>query len=80
MTYFKTAQEWIDRCDLIEDYRYEEALIELRDSMNKENQCTYSSDEIAEYLIKWEGGLETIYKVLSLIDLCYDKTWYELRE
>lgn len=78
MKMFKTPAEWIKRCDDVETWRYNEALCELRDSMPEDCQCSYSSNEIAEYIMKYEGGLSGIFEVYDLMLLCYDIEYFEI--
>lgn len=73
MKMFLNKKEWIERCELTETYAFMEALEDFDDS-----ECEWSSNEIAEYLMNYTGGIKSMYHLKNLIDLCYDITDIEL--
>lgn len=75
MRMFLNKKEWIERCELTETYALMEALDEFDDL-----GCKWSSDEIAEHLMLYMGGIKNLYHLKELIDLCYDITSVELDE
>ena len=80
MKKYLKATEWIKECDITETYMYMEGLCELRDSIPENCQCKYTSTEIADWLIKYEGGISSLYQITQLIQLCYDISYNELNE
>ena len=72
------VEKWIERCEETETYVYMEALCDLKDESCKKWCSEYSSDEIAEYIIKHEGGLASLYQAKNLFELCYDITFCTL--
>lgn len=60
---------WIERCEITETYAFMEALEEFEDFGGK-----WSSDDIAEYLMDYMGGMRSVYHLVEMINLCYDIT------
>ena len=64
---------WIERCEITETYAFMEALDEFDDLGSK-----WSSDEMAQYLMLYMGGIKSLYHLKEIMDLCYDITSVEL--
>ena len=67
MRMFLNKKEWIERCEITETYAFMEAIEEFDDL-----GCEWSSNEMAEYLMKYMGGIKSTYQLKQLMDLCYD--------
>lgn len=73
MRMYMNKEEWIKRCDTTETYAFMEALEEFEDL-----RCEWSSNEMADYLMKYMGGIKSTYHLNQLMNLCYDITDVEL--
>ena len=75
MKHFKTMNEWIKKAEDDGIYYFNSALEEMRDQFTKEDQCRYSSNEVAEFIINYEGGIANLYVIKELMELCYDVSY-----
>lgn len=73
MMMFLNKKGWIERCEITETYAFMEALENFDDLGSK-----WSSNELAQYLMLYMGGIKYLYHLKELVDLCYDITDVDL--